>query len=56
VYLKAGESKTVTIKLNQDAFQFYHPELKKWTFEKGEFEILIGASSKDIKLRKPINL
>jgi len=56
VYLKAGESKTVSIKLNQDAFQFFHPVLKKWTFEKGEFEILVGASSKDIKLTKKINL
>jgi len=50
VFLKVGETKTVSIKLNGRAFSYFHPQKKQWVAEKGKYEILIGASSKDIKL------
>lgn len=49
VSLNPGESKKVEIKLNQRALQFYDPQQMKWIAEPGLFEILIGASSRDIK-------
>ncbi|UCH92907.1 MAG: glycoside hydrolase family 3 C-terminal domain-containing protein [Candidatus Aminicenantes bacterium] len=48
VFLQPGEKKTVTIKLNRDAFAFYEPGQDQWVVEPGEFEILVGSSSKDI--------
>lgn len=48
--LKAGESKRVSVKLNARAFAFYSTALKKWHIENGDFEILVGASSRDIRL------
>jgi beta-glucosidase len=56
VDLAPGQTKTVSIKLDQRAFQFYHPDKKQWTLEPGDFEILVGASSKDIKSKGIIKL
>jgi beta-glucosidase len=54
VWLKAGESKEVTLKLNDEAFQFFNPEKGKWVLEPGDFDILVGSSSRNIKLRQTI--
>ncbi len=54
VQLKAGESKEIKFTLNENAFHFYNPEKKQWVVEPGEFNILIGSSSKDIRLKKKI--
>jgi len=56
IYLKAGEKKSVTIPLDQRSFAFYDPEKKSWIAEAGEFKILIGASSRDIKLQQDFRL
>lgn len=50
VYLEAGESKTVSIELDSRAFSYYNVLIKDWHIESGEFDILVGASSRDIKL------
>ncbi|HRH43967.1 MAG TPA: glycoside hydrolase family 3 C-terminal domain-containing protein [Pyrinomonadaceae bacterium] len=50
VFLKAGEKKSVSITLNQNAFAFYEPNKKNWIAEKGDFKILVGSSSRDIRL------
>ncbi|MBN1397504.1 MAG: glycoside hydrolase family 3 C-terminal domain-containing protein [Bacteroidetes bacterium] len=54
VQLKAGESKEVKFFLNEQAFNFYNPDKKQWVTEPGEFNILVGSSSKDIRLKKKI--
>ena len=54
--LKAGESKRVSVKLNARSFAYYSIPLKKWYVENGYFEILVGASSKDIRLTEKINI
>jgi beta-glucosidase len=51
VFLKAGESKLVTIQLNEEAFQYYNDLLGKWVMDSGSFQILVGAASDDIKLK-----
>jgi beta-glucosidase len=49
VHLEPGETKTVVVPLNTRAFAFYHPGHHQWVTEDGEFEILVGASSADIR-------
>lgn len=51
ISLKPGESKKVTVKLDKRAFQFYDADKKEWRAEPGKFEIMVGGSSKDIKLK-----
>ena len=50
VALEPGESKSVTFSLGQEALSFYDPAKMEWVAEAGEFEILIGSSSRDIRL------
>jgi len=50
VELAPGETKTVEIELNERAFSHYVEHLGKFAVESGEFEILVGASSRDIRL------
>jgi beta-glucosidase len=45
-----GENKTITFKLNQEDFSYWNESKKDWTVDAGEFEIMVGASSVDIKL------
>jgi len=52
VSLKPGESKKITITINRRALQYYDVSAKTWKDEAGKFEILIGSSSRDIKLKK----
>lgn len=56
VELQPGETKTVSIPLDFRAFAFYHPEHKQWITEDGEFDILIGASSADIRQKIQVTL
>ncbi|MCF6284709.1 MAG: glycoside hydrolase family 3 C-terminal domain-containing protein [Candidatus Hydrogenedentes bacterium] len=51
VHLKRGESKTVTLKIDTSALSFYDVTAKQWVAEPGQFDVLIGASSRDIHLR-----
>jgi len=56
VELGAGETKTVTMKLGKSAFSFYDPSKHDWVAEPGEFEILVGSSSRDIRLSNTVHL
>src|SRR5258706_3585447 len=56
VFLKAGETQTVSIPLIRSAFVFYAPAKGGWVAEKDEFDISIGSSSRDIRLRDHFNL
>ena len=50
VSLAPAEAQTVTFELNRRAFAFYDTASRDWQVEGGQFEILIGASSRDIRL------
>ncbi len=52
VSLKAGESKTVTFKIDKSALAFYDIKKKEWVAEPGEFDVLVGNSSRDIRLKE----
>lgn len=56
VFLNPGESKQITITLNEDAFKYFNDNLNKWVMEPGTFDILVGNSSRDIKLSGKVNL
>ena len=51
VVLKPGETKTVNFRLDKRSMAFYDVNKKDWVAEPGEFEILIGSSSQDIRLK-----
>ena len=56
VFLKAGEEKEIEITLDKRAFAYYNVNINDWHVESGEFKILVGASSRDIKLEASINV
>jgi len=56
VFLKAGEKKTISIPLDFNAFAFYDTAKKSWVAEKGGFKILVGSSSRDIRLEGSFKL
>jgi beta-glucosidase len=56
VELKPGETKTVTIPLDFRSFAYYHPAYKMWITEDGDFDLLIGASSADIRETLTVSL
>ena len=56
VDLAPGETKTVTFTLDKRAFAYYNVQIHDWHVETGEFEILIGKSSRDIVLRKTVSV
>ena len=56
VFLKAGEEKEVSITLDRRAFAFYNVKVQDWTVESGDFEILVGASSADIRLSDKVSI
>ncbi|MBV9543800.1 MAG: glycoside hydrolase family 3 C-terminal domain-containing protein, partial [Chloroflexi bacterium] len=49
VALAAGEKRTVEVMLPRRAFAYWSVEAHGWVVEPGEFEILVGASSRDIR-------
>lgn len=56
VSLEPGETKRVEFTLDKSALSFYNVEAKEWVAEPGEFEILVGSSSRDIRARKKFDL
>jgi len=53
VFLQPGEKKHVSIPLNPRAFAYYSPERKAWIAEAADYQILVGSSSRDIRLSAP---
>lgn len=56
VFLKAGETKTVTFTLNARAFSYYETRIHDWYAESGDYEILLASSSRDIRLQDTVSI
>src|SRR6266566_4353673 len=56
VQLEPGERKTVTLSIARDALAYYDDLAQKWVAEAGEFEVLVGASSQDIRANAAFTL
>ena len=50
VFLKAGESREVTVDLDDKAFRYFNEKTGRFEIDGGEYDILVGASSRDIRL------
>jgi beta-glucosidase len=56
VELMPGEEKTVEFRLGKRAFAYYSPDKGDWVTEDGEFRILVGSSSRDIRLEAAVQM
>jgi beta-glucosidase len=56
VDLAPGEKQTVRFELRERDFAYYSPRYGRWMAESGEFQILVGASSRDIRVRRGVTL
>ena len=56
VPLETGETRTVSLTLTSRDFSFYDPESKVWITEPGAYDIVIGASATDVRLRGTVRL
>ncbi|MBP3950859.1 beta-glucosidase family protein [Bacillus suaedae] len=52
VFINAGETKTITIPFDDKTFRYFNVETNQWEIEEANYEIMVGASSADIKLSK----
>jgi len=55
-FIAKGEAVRYTIHLGKDAFSYYDTGLHDWKVEPGQYRILIGASSADIRLEIPVTI
>jgi beta-glucosidase len=51
VSLAPGETKTVRMGLNARSFAYYSPQRRSWVVEAGDYGVLLGSSSRDIRQR-----
>jgi beta-glucosidase len=56
VALEPGEETTVSFSLNKRSFAYYSVERTAWHVESGEFDILVGSSSRDISLQTKLHV
>ncbi len=54
VRLAPGESKTVTIPLDDKAFRYWNVKTNRWEIEGGSYELRVGASCEDIRLKTTV--
>ena len=55
IFLKAGESKTIQFKIDKQKLSFYNQQLN-WVAEPGDFDLMIGSSSRDIRVKDSFEL
>ena len=56
VFLKAGESRRVTIKLDDKAFRYFNVDTNRFEVEGGDWTVMIGASVADIRLSGTVSV
>lgn len=56
VELKPKQTKTIAFTLDREAFWYFDTNRNTWSVEPGEFEVLVGASSRDIRLSGSVTL
>ena len=56
VFLEPGTDAEVAFELDQNAFHYYDDQKGHWVLEPGEFTIMAGSSSRDIRLSKDLTL
>ncbi len=56
VSVSPGETVTINLELNEDAFKYFDDNKGEWVLEPGTFTIFVGSASNDIRLEKTIEL
>jgi beta-glucosidase len=56
ISLEPNEEKTVSFTLDRRAFAFYSTAIHDWFVESGDFEIMVGKSSRDIVLSETVTI
>ncbi|MFM9609431.1 glycoside hydrolase family 3 C-terminal domain-containing protein [Streptomyces niveiscabiei] len=56
ITLQPGASHTVSFEVPLSAFEFWDVARDSWRLDPGEYDILVGTSSEDIRLRTPLTL
>ena len=56
VFLKAGETQTVTIPLDDKAFRYFNVKTNKWEVETANYDILVAANVEDVKLTATVRV
>ena len=56
VVLRPGEKQKVSVTLDRNAFAHYDPDKKGWVADKGAYKILVGSSSRDLRLNSKFEL
>ena len=56
VFLKAGESKTVTVALDDKAFRYVNVKTDRWEIETANYEICVAANVSDVRLSACIHV
>ena len=56
IWLEAGESKTVSIPLDDKAYRYWNTKTDSWEIEDGAYELRVGASSADIRLTATVDI
>ena len=56
ISLDSGETKNVSFGLKSEDFSYWDENKKDWSIEEGEFEIMIGSSSEEIKLKMSLSI
>lgn len=51
VHLKAGERRTLTFTVPAEQLAFWDEGKKMWVIQPGAFDVMVGSSSKDIRLK-----
>jgi beta-glucosidase len=55
IFLQSGESKVITFKIDKEKLSFYNEKLQ-WITQPGKFDLMIGSSSDDIRLKQSFEL
>ena len=56
VFLSPGESKEITLRLNRLSFAYFDSAAGRWRTDPGEYEIAVGASSRDLRIKQTLTV
>jgi beta-glucosidase len=56
IYLEPGEQKEVKFTLDKRSFAYYNTKINDWDVESGDFTIMAGTSSRDIRLKAKVRI
>jgi beta-glucosidase len=56
IFLRPGESQETSVSLNRRSFAYFDSRTSQWKADPGQYEISIGASSRDLRIWKTVEI